>query len=56
MRLCRVIPKNENFKVFFDNYCTFLPLLVYLKRQSIYSFGTVRRNRLKNVKLPSDEV
>jgi len=56
VRLCRVIPKNENFKVFFDNYYTSLPLLVYLKRQAIYSLGTVRRNRLKNVKLPSDEV
>jgi len=54
VRLGRVMPKNQNFKLFFDNYYTTLPLLVYLKKRNILSLGTVRRNRLKNVKLPDD--
>ncbi|KAE9542435.1 hypothetical protein AGLY_003296 [Aphis glycines] len=56
MRLSRVIPNNQNFKLFFDNYYTTLPLLVYLKKKKILSLGTVRRNRLKNVMLPDDSI
>lgn len=56
MRLSRVIPTNQNFKLFFDNYYTTLPLLVYLKKRNILSLGTVRRNRLKNVMLPDDSI
>jgi len=56
MRLSRVIPNNQNFKLFFDNYYTTLPLLVYLKKRNILSLGTVRRNRLKNVMLPDDSI
>lgn len=54
MRLARTIPINQNYKLFFDNYYTTLPLLVFLKERKILSLGTVRRNRLKNVKLPYD--
>ncbi|KAL4126528.1 hypothetical protein QTP88_010749 [Uroleucon formosanum] len=48
VRLARIIPKRQNYKLFFDNYYTTLPLLVYLKKENILSLGTVRRNRLKN--------
>ncbi|XP_060873874.1 piggyBac transposable element-derived protein 3-like [Metopolophium dirhodum] len=54
VRLGRVIPKHQNYKLFFDNYYTTLPLLVYLKIENILSLGTVRRNRLKNVVLLDD--
>jgi len=55
VRLSRAMPKNQSFKLFFDNYCTTLPLLVYLKKNYILSLGSVRRNRL-NFKLPDDSV
>jgi len=56
VRLARIIPKRQNYKLFFDNYYTTLPLLVYLKKENILSLGTVRRNRLKNVMLPDDSI
>lgn len=56
MRLARVVPVNLKHKLFFDNYYTTLPLLIYFKKRNILSLGTVRRNRLKNVKLPEDSV
>jgi len=33
--LSRIIPNNQNFKLFFDNYYTTLPLLIYLKKKYI---------------------
>jgi len=56
MRHSRVIPNNQHFKLFFDNYYTILPLLVYLKKRNILSLGTVRRNKLKNVMLPDNSI
>ncbi|KAL4126598.1 hypothetical protein QTP88_010810 [Uroleucon formosanum] len=56
VRLARIIPKRQSYKLFFDNYYTTLPLLVYLKKENILSLGTVRRNRLKNVMLPDDSI
>lgn len=56
VRLARVIPINLRHKLFFDNYYTTLPLLVYLKKRNILSLGTVSRNRLKNVMLPDDSL
>jgi len=55
VRLCRIIPKKMNYKVYFDNYYTSLPLMVYLKSRQVCSLGTVRRNRLSNVLLPNDK-
>jgi len=55
VRLCRIIPKNMNYKVYFDNYYTSVPLMVYMKNRQICSLGTVRRNRLNNVLLPNDK-
>lgn len=39
VRLSRVIPINKNYKLFFDNYYTTLPLLVYLKKKKYFFFG-----------------
>lgn len=40
--------------MYFDNFYTSLPLLVYLRARGIYSLGTIRSNRISNCKLPSD--
>ena len=54
IRLCRSIPKNCNYIVYFDNYYTGIPLMSYLFSNGILSLGTVRRNRLPNCKFSSD--
>ncbi|GBM13999.1 PiggyBac transposable element-derived protein 1, partial [Araneus ventricosus] len=52
VRLSRLIPRNHNHKLFFDNYFNSLPLLEFLSKNGILSLGTVRRNRIPNCKLP----
>lgn len=52
VRLSRLIPRNQNHKLFFDNYFYSLPLLEFLSQNGILSLGTVRRNRIPNCKLP----
>lgn len=52
VRLSRQIPRNQNHKLFFDNYFNSLPLLEFLSQNGILSLGTVRRNRFPNCKLP----
>lgn len=54
-RLAGVIPYYLNYKLYYDNYYTSIPLMVYLTKMGIHSVGTVRRNRLKNALLPSDK-
>lgn len=54
VRLVRNVPRNLNYKVYFDNYYTSIPLLVYLSTKGIFSLGTVRRNRIPDCKLPND--
>lgn len=52
VRLCRNVPNNKNHMVYFDNFYTSLPLVVYLAQKGIHSLGTVRRVRIPNCKLP----
>lgn len=54
IRLARIIPRNQNYRLYHDNYYTSLPLMVYLAKEGIYSLGTIRRNRLPNCKLPTE--
>ena len=42
MRLARRILKHKNYKVYFDNYYTSLPLLDYLLKNFISLLGTVQ--------------
>lgn len=56
IRLLRPVPSEKNFKVFFDNYYTSLPLMITLANRGIFSLGTVRRNRIPNLKLPDDKI
>lgn len=51
LRLSRIIPRNQNYRLYHDNYYTALPLMVHLAKKSIFSLGTIRRNRLPNCKL-----
>ncbi|XP_065368731.1 piggyBac transposable element-derived protein 3-like [Calliphora vicina] len=54
LRLSRIVPRSQNYKLYHDNYYTAIPLMVHLAKEGIYSLGTVRRNRLPNCKLPSE--
>lgn len=42
--------------MYFDNFYTSVPLLVYLRAKGIYSLGTVRPNHIPNSKLPCDNI
>lgn len=53
-RLPQKIPDNANHILYFDNFFTTLPLLVYLRSRGIYSLGTIRYNRIPNTKLSCD--
>ncbi|KAJ8971561.1 hypothetical protein NQ317_009750 [Molorchus minor] len=52
-RLCRIVPINQNYVVYFDNFYTSLPLVACLAKKGIFSLGTVRRPRIPNCKLPT---
>ncbi|XP_049306462.1 piggyBac transposable element-derived protein 1-like [Bactrocera dorsalis] len=54
VRLTQTVPNFKNHIVYFDNFYTSLPLLVYLRSRGIYALGTVRANRLPNCKLSKD--
>ena len=52
--LAQPIPTQQNYKVFFDNWFTSVPLIPTLAQQRIHCTGTVRSNRLPGVNLMSD--
>ncbi|CAF4862224.1 unnamed protein product [Pieris macdunnoughi] len=52
VRLARMVPRNVNHIIYFDNFYTSVPLVIYLAKEGIFSLGTVRVNRLRNCKLP----
>lgn len=54
VRLSQTVPNFVHHIIYFDNFYTSLPLLVYLRARGIYSLGTVRTNRITNCKLPTD--
>ncbi|XP_026462686.1 piggyBac transposable element-derived protein 1-like [Ctenocephalides felis] len=51
MRLSQTTPDMANHFVYFDNFYTSLPLLVYLRARGIFSLGTIRVNRVPGCKL-----
>ncbi|KAG0414983.1 hypothetical protein HPB47_007864 [Ixodes persulcatus] len=55
MRLVEHLPKFKNFKCFFDNYFTSVPLLRELKAVGIWAVGTIRANRLQGCALKSEK-
>ena len=46
VKLSETIPKNLNYKLFFDNWFTSVPLQIYLTKNGILPLGTVRMNRV----------
>ncbi|XP_065584309.1 piggyBac transposable element-derived protein 3-like [Artemia franciscana] len=56
LRLAEEIPRDKNFKLFFDNYYTSIPLIRELLLHGIHSAGTVRTNRLKGCNIEADDL
>lgn len=55
VRLAQTIPEYMHHILYFDNFYTSIPLLVYLRSKGIYSLGTMRANRIPNCELPLDD-
>ena len=55
VKLCETLPKGQNFKVYFDNWFTFLELQIQLHSWGIWTIGTVRSNRLRGCTLKSEK-
>eukprot|EP00795_Rhopilema_esculentum_P009567 gene9567-17318_t len=55
MRLCHHLPKDQNYKLFFDNFFNYLELLVKLKEKKIWAIGTLRADRMRGCKLKSEK-
>lgn len=55
VRLCRNIERGKNYRVYFDNYYSTIPLVSYLSKEGILCLGTIRRNRIADCKLPSEK-
>jgi len=56
VRMTRMIPENVHHKLFFDNYYTSLPVMIFLEKKGIHTVGTFRRNRFPNVCLTDDRI
>ena len=46
MGLVENLPERENFKVYFDNFFTSIPLLIQLKEKGFYALGVLKTNRM----------
>ncbi|KAG8201208.1 hypothetical protein JTE90_019847 [Oedothorax gibbosus] len=53
VRLTRPVPEHQNFKLYFDNYYTSVPLMTYLKGKGILCLGTVKSDRVPSSKIPN---
>ena len=54
--LCSTLPRQMSYKVYFDNYFTFLELLLKLKEWGIWAVGTIRQYRMRRCELKGEEV
>lgn len=48
------LPKNENYRLYFDHWFCTLDTCIMLKRMGILSTATVRKARMKGFDLPSE--
>ncbi|CAH2086337.1 unnamed protein product [Euphydryas editha] len=55
VRLSRTIPEGANYKLFFDNWYTSLPLLIFLNKKAILPLGTIKANRIPGYKVPAEK-
>nr|CAI5858310.1 unnamed protein product [Callosobruchus analis] len=51
VKLSECIPKYQNYKLFFDNWFSSVPLLVHLTKAGILPLETVRLNRVPVVEM-----
>ena len=54
-RLLETLPRMKNFKVFFDNWFSSIPLCLVLKRSGYLVTATLRADRSKNCPLPAEK-
>lgn len=54
VRLSQQVPDLANHIINFDNFYTTFPLLIYLPSRGIFSWGTIRSNRIPNSKTSTD--
>ncbi|CAM4569051.1 unnamed protein product [Leuciscus chuanchicus] len=54
LRLAQPVPQHKNYKLYFDNWFTSVPLQLELARQGVHCLGTVRSNRLPGSNMISD--
>ena len=48
VRLCRILTER-NYKLYYDNYYTSMPLAVYLYKKNIHTVGTLNKVRIPNI-------
>lgn len=53
-RLYETLPKHQNYKLYFDNWCSTLQLCVKLKQLGILTTAALRSDRMKGCPLPSN--
>jgi len=49
VQLTRSIPINMHHKLYFDNYYTSIPVMIFLEKHKIHTVGTFRANRFFGV-------
>ena len=55
LKLTECVPRNMDYRLFYDNYFAGILLQVTLEKLQIHSLSTVRANRLKGCVLKSDK-
>ena len=50
------VGRYQKFVIYFENFYTTVPLIVYLHTEGIVAVGTIRCNRIKNFKLPEEKI
>jgi len=55
IRMSNFTPRHCNYKFFFDNWFTSIPLLVYLHKEGISPLGTNKLNRLTGLKMSKEK-
>ena len=55
LRLIEKLPKNQNFKLFFDNWFCSLQLCLQLKSFGFLMTATIRADRVKGCPLPTEK-
>ena len=55
LRFCSHLPQLKNHKLYFDNYFTYLELLLKLKEQGFWAVGTPRLDRMRGYRFSSEK-